>query len=118
MDVSQVGTRFPDFESRSHAGEYGNNGVYFRRRGALDLGRDLHALRLARERPGMFYGSNRSFDYVRASAADGETIRLDQRELQVQTGRTDRADVVSFTFEGSEPIVAGKPGRIFARTPT
>jgi hypothetical protein len=44
------------------------------------------------------------------SAADEGTIRLRQRELQVQTGRTDRADVVRrFAFEGSEPLVSGDP---------
>jgi hypothetical protein len=110
MDVDQASACFPDFHSRSHAGEYVNNGVYFGRRGALDLERYLHALRLARERPGMFYGSQGSFNYMVFSAADEGKIRLQQRELQVQTGRTDRADVVHrFAFDGSEPIVTGDP---------
>jgi hypothetical protein len=110
MDVEQATTWFPDFDSRSHAGEYVNNGVYFGRRGILDLERYLHALRLAHERPGMFYGSQGSFNYMLFSAADEGTIRLRQRELQVQTGRTDHADVVHrFAFDGSEPIVTGEP---------
>jgi hypothetical protein len=110
MDVDQASTCFPNFDSRSHAGDYVNSGVYFGRRGALDLERYLHALRLARDRPGMFYGSQGSFNYMLFSAADEGTIRLHQRELQVQTGRTDRADVVDrFAFEGSEPLVVGDP---------
>ena len=110
MDVDQASACFPDFDSRSHAGEFVNNGVYFGRRGALDLERYLHALRLARERPGMFYGSQGSFNYMLFSAADEGKIRLQQRELQVQTGRADRADVVRrFAFDGSEPLVAGDP---------
>ena len=44
------------------------------------------------------------------SAADEGKIRLHQRELQVQSGRTDRADLVRrFAFDGSEPVVAGDP---------
>jgi hypothetical protein len=110
MDVEQATMCFPDFDSRSHAGEYVNNGVYFGRRGSLDLERYLHALRLARGCPGMFYGSQGSFNYMLFSAADEGTIRLEQRELQVQTGRTDRADVVHrFAFDESEPIIAGDP---------
>ncbi len=65
---------------------------------------------VARERPGMFYGSQGSFNYMLFSAADEGTIRLEQRELQVQTGRTDRADVLQrFAFDGSEPMVVGDP---------
>ena len=110
MDVEQASTCFPDFDSRSHAGEYVNNGVYFGRRGTLDLERYLHALRVADERPGMFYGSQGSFNYMLFSAADEGTIRLEQRELQVQTGRTDRADVLQrFAFDGSEPRKSGIP---------
>jgi len=110
MDVAQASACFPDFDSRSHAGEFVNNGVYFGRKGALDLERYLHALRLARERPGMFYGSQGSFNYMLFSAADEGKIRLHQRELQVQSGRTDRADLVRrFAFDGSEPVVAGDP---------
>ena len=110
MDVEQATMCFPDFDSRSHVGEYVNNGVYFGRRGALDLERYLHALRLARERPGMFYGSQGSFNYMVFSAADEGTICLRQRELQVQTGRTDHADVLRrFAFDASEPIVTGDP---------
>lgn len=110
MDVEQVTRCFPAFDARTHVGEYVNNGVYFGRRGALDLERYLHALRLARERPGMFYGSQGSFNYMLFSAADDGTIRLRQRELQVQTGRTDRADVVArFPFDGSEPLASGDP---------
>jgi hypothetical protein len=110
MDLEQASTCFPDFDSRSHADEYVNNGVYFGRRGTLDLERYLHALRRARDRPGMFYGSQGSFNYMLFSAADEGTIRLQQRELQVQTGRTDRADVVHrFAFDGSVPVVAGDP---------
>jgi hypothetical protein len=110
MDVDQARVCFPDFDARSHVGEFVNNGVYFGRRGALDLDRYLHALQLARERPGMFYGSQGSFNYMLFSAADEGTIRLQQRELQVQTGRTDRADLVDrFAFDGSEPRVVGDP---------
>jgi len=110
MDVERAAACFPGFDARSHAGEYVNNGVYFGRRGILDLERYLHALRLAQERPGMFYGSQGSFNYMLFSAADEGTIRLRQRELQVQTGRTDRADVVRrFAFDGSEPLVSGDP---------
>lgn len=110
MNVEQASRCFPDFDSRRHAGQYVNNGVYFGRRGTLDLERYLHALRLARARPGMFYGSQGSFNYMLFSAADEGTIRLQQRELQVQTGRTDRADVVHrFAFDGSKPRVVGDP---------
>jgi hypothetical protein len=110
MDVELAASCFPDFDARSHVGEYVNNGVYLGRRGTLDLERYLRALRLAHERPGMFYGSQGSFNYMLFSAADEGTIRLRQRELQVQTGRTDRADVVHrFGFDGSEPLVSGDP---------
>ncbi len=110
MDVEQAAACFPDFEARRHIGSYVNNGVYFGRRGALDLERYLHAVRVARERPGMFYGSQGSFNYVLFSSADDGSIRLSQRELQVMTGRTSRADVVRrFAFDDSDPVVTGDP---------
>jgi hypothetical protein len=110
MDVEQVVACFPDFDARRHVGSYVNNGVYFARRGNLDLERYLHAVRVAREHPGMFYGSQGSFNYMLFKAADEGSVRLAQRKLQVQTGRTLRADVVrSFAFSASGPVVTGNP---------
>jgi hypothetical protein len=93
MDVEQVVARFPDFDARRHVGSYVNNGVYFGRRGILDLDRYLHAVRVAHEHPGMFYGSQGSFNYMLFSAADEGSIRLRQRSLQVVTGRSRQIDV-------------------------
>ena len=110
MDAEQVVARFPEFDARRHVGSYVNNGVYFGRRGILDLERYLHALRVAREHPGMFYGSQGSFNYVLFAAVDDGSVRLEQRALQVQTGRTPRTDVLRrFAFRGTEPVVTGEP---------
>jgi hypothetical protein len=110
MDVDQVVSSLPDLAARNHVGDYVNNGVYFGRRGVLDLERYLHALRIARERPGMLYGAQGSFNYMLFSAADEGSIRLGQRRLQVQTGRPDGTDVARhFTFDGSGPVVVGDP---------
>jgi hypothetical protein len=58
----------------------------------------------------MFYGSQGSFNYMVFGAADEGSIRLEQRPLQVQAGRTDPAEVARrFAFDGSRPIVAGDP---------
>jgi hypothetical protein len=110
MDVAQVAACFPEFDARRHVGHYVNNGVYFGRRGLLDLERYLYAVRAARERPGMFYGAQGSFNYLLFSAVDEGSCRLEQRELQVLTGRTERSELVRrFGFEGSEPVVLGDP---------
>jgi hypothetical protein len=110
MDVERVAAAFPGFDAPSHVGSYVNSGVYFGRRGILDLERYLYAVRVAREQPGMFYGSQGSFNYMLFNAADEGSIRLGQRELQVQTGRTARADLLRrFGFDGSEPVVTGDP---------
>jgi hypothetical protein len=110
MDVERVAAAFPGFDAPSHVGSYVNNGVYFGRRGILDLEHYLYAVRVAREQPGMFYGSQGSFNYMLFNAADEGSIRLGQRELQVQTGRTARADLLRrFGFDGSQPVVTGDP---------
>jgi hypothetical protein len=108
MDVERVAAGFPASTPRGTSGSYVNNGVYFGRRGLLDLECYLDAVRAAREQPGMLYGSQGPFNYMLFKAADEGSIRLEQRELQVQTGRTARADLIRrLGFDGSEPIVTG-----------
>jgi hypothetical protein len=110
MDVEQAVRCFPDFDARRHIGRYVNSGVYFGRRGILDLDRYLHALRVARERPRLFFGSQGSFNYLLFGAVDEGVVRLGQRELQVQVGRTERAVIARrFGFEGAAPVVNGDP---------
>ena len=110
MDVDLVETHFPEFDARRNLPDFVNSGVYFGRRGALDLDRYLDLLRLAREVPGLFYGSQGAFNFMLFSAADEGRVRVHQRELQVLTGRTLRADVVGrFGFADSKPLVLGDP---------
>jgi hypothetical protein len=110
MDVELVETHFPEFDARGHAGDYVNSGAFFGRRGMLDLARYLDILRTSRRVPGMFYGSQGPLNLLVFSAVDAGEVRVDQRELQVLTGRTPREDVVRrFAVVDSEPRVVGDP---------
>ncbi len=110
MDVELVETHFPDFDARGHARDYVNSGAFFGRKGALDLERYLEIVRTAQRVPGMFSGSQGALNFLVFSASDAGEIRVDQRELQVMTGRSTREDVVRrFAFVDSEPRVIGDP---------
>jgi hypothetical protein len=64
MDVERVAAGFAASTPRGTSGSYVNNGVYFGRRGLLDLECYLDAVRAAREQPGMLYGSQGPFNYM------------------------------------------------------
>ena len=110
MDVAAVAEHVPGFDAASHAAHFVNSGAYFGRRGVLDLDRYLDLLRLSHEHSGLFYGSQGAFNLMVFAAADEGEIRVQQRELQVMTGRTKREDVVRrFGFSDSKPAVVGDP---------
>lgn len=110
MDTDAVARHFPQFDAHRHASDFASNGAYFARRGMLDLDRYLELLRFSRKHPGMFYGSQGLFNFMVFSALDEGALRLNQRELQVTTGRTPREEVVQrMAFVGSRPRVVGDP---------
>jgi hypothetical protein len=110
MDVDAVDRTFPDFDARGHESDYVNTGAYLGRRGMLELDRYVELLRVSRDHPGMFYGSQGIFNFMVFSAADEGTLRLDQRELQVTTGDTTREEVARrFAFVDSQPSMFGQP---------
>lgn len=110
MDVDAVAAHVPEFDARRHLGSFVNTGAYFGRRGALDLDRYLDLIRLSGANPGMFFGSQGLLNAMIFSAADRGEVRVQQRELQVMTGRTPREDVVRrFPFVDSQPVLTGEP---------
>jgi hypothetical protein len=110
MDVDVVDTLIPPFDARVHVEDFANTGVYFARRGVLDLDRYLDLIRIATESPGTFYGSQGIFNLMVFEAADRGDVRVQHRELQVMTGRTRREDVVRrFELPDSGPAACGDP---------
>jgi hypothetical protein len=110
MDVDVVGQHFPEFDARSHRTEYVNTGAYFGRRGMLDVELYAELLRFSHDHPGALYGDQGSFNFMLFSAADAGLVRLAQRPLQVQTGRSLKEDVIRrFAIVEGCPIVAGEP---------
>jgi len=110
MDVGAVERVVPGFSAGAHRNEYVNAGVYFGRRGLLDLDRYLELVALRRRYPGLLYGEQGFFNLMVFRGADEGTIRLQQQEIQVVVGRTDREELVRrFGFRDSEPEVIGEP---------
>lgn len=110
MDVDRVRRHFGDFDASKYAPRYANNGVYFGRRGILDLDRYLDVLRFQRANPGVFYGSQGLLNFMLFSALEEGSVRIEQRELQVTTGGKTRAELARrFPIVDGVPRVEGDP---------
>jgi hypothetical protein len=114
MDVASMQKLFPDFDAAGHVDDFVNSGVYFARRGALDLDRYLQAVELQERNPGVLkFGDQGLFNLMIFRAADEGAIRLDQRELQLVVKDTSREEIVSrFGFHGRRPAIVGEPAVI------
>jgi hypothetical protein len=110
MDPELVARHIADFDARAHASRFVNTGAYFGRRNVLDLDEYLGLLRLSTANPGMFYGSQGTFNLMIHRAAERGDLRLERRELQLMTGRASREEVVRRCgFADSRPVVSGAP---------
>jgi hypothetical protein len=60
MDIEAVSRHFPEFDARGQAHRFASTGVWFGRRGLLDLDRYLELVRFSLAHPGVFHwrGSN------------------------------------------------------------
>jgi hypothetical protein len=111
MDPEAVSRHFPSFDARRHMSDFVNSGVFFARRGALELDRYLELLRFSRRHPDVFlFGHQGVFNLMIFSEADEGTLRVDQRELQVRVGHTKREELAErFAFVDGKPQVRGAP---------
>jgi hypothetical protein len=110
MDAELVTRHVPDFVAGAHESRFVNTGAYFGRRGVLDLDDYLELLRLSTDHPGMFYGSQGTFNVMVFRAADRGDVRVDRRELQLMTGHTPRAELARrCAFAETGPVVSGDP---------
>jgi hypothetical protein len=111
MDPEAVGRHFPSFDARGHMGDFVNSGVFFARRGALELNRYLELLRFSRRHPDVFlFGHQGLFNLMIFSQADEGTLRVDQQELQVRVGHTRREELAQrFAFADGKPRVRETP---------
>jgi len=110
MDLELVARHVPDFDARSHAAQFANTGAYFGRRNVLDLEHYLELEGLSTAHPGMFYGSQGTFNLmVFRGAARGE-LQVERRALQLMSGRTSRDDLIRrCAVADTQPVVSGEP---------
>jgi len=110
MDADLVARTVPGFDARAYESRFVNTGAYFGRRGILDLEYYLELVRLSTTYPGLFYGSQGTFNLMVLHAAERGGLRLEWRELQLMAGRASREELArrcSFTDGG--PVVTGDP---------
>jgi hypothetical protein len=112
MDAVAATKHFPDFDARAHEVDYVNTGVFFARRGILDLDRYLELVEFTKTHPGVFLSDQGLFNFMLFNGVDDGSIRVDHQELQVKVGEggTTHAELVRrFRFVDDEPAVEGAP---------
>ena len=110
MDADLVARTVPGFDARAYESRFVNTGAYFGRRGILDLEHYLELVRLSSEHPGLFYGSQGTFNLMVLRAAERGELRLEQRELQLMSGRASRDQLAQrCAFSDARPVVTGDP---------
>jgi hypothetical protein len=110
MALDLVARYVPDFDAGSHTRDFTNTGAYFGRRNILDLEYYLELERLSSSYPGMFYGSQGTFNLMVFSGADQGKLRVEQRELQLMTWRVSREELVRrCPMSEAGPLVTGDP---------
>jgi hypothetical protein len=110
MALDLVERHFPQFDARRHASDFTNTGAYFGRRNVLDLEYYLELERRSSAHPGMFYGSQGTFNLMVFSGADEGTLRVERRELQLMTWRVSREELVRrCPMSEAGPLVTGDP---------
>ena len=120
MEIEAVDRFFPDFDATSHVGDFVNSGVFFGRRGVLDLDLYLELVRFSRAHPGVLSaGSQGVLNLLIFRAADEGKLRVAHRDLQVVAGDVERDELVRrFSFANGAPRVVGPPIALhWARTP-
>jgi len=110
MDADLVARTVPGFDARAYESRFVNTGAYFGRRGLLDLEYYLELVRLSIEHPGLFYGSQGTFNLMVLRAAERGELRLERRELQLMSGRASRDELARrCAFSDAGPVVTGDP---------
>lgn len=112
MDADAATRHFPHFDARRHETHYANSGVFFARRGLLELDDYLEVVAFSQRHRGVFSADQGILNFMLFSRADEGTLRLDQQELQVKVGedRITRVDLAQrFRFVEGQPTVVGPP---------
>jgi hypothetical protein len=112
MDAAAASRHFSHFDAQKHEVDYVNTGVFFARRGVLELDRYLELVEFGRANPGIFLSDQGLFNFMLFSAVDEGKLRLDHQELQVKVGEgnTTHGDLVRrFRFANGQPEVDGAP---------
>jgi hypothetical protein len=87
MNADLVARTVPGFDARAYESRFVSTGAYFGRRGILDLEHYLELVRLSTTYPGLFYGSQGTFNLMVLHAVERGDKRLEWRELQLASWR-------------------------------
>jgi hypothetical protein len=110
MDADAARRHFPSFDAHGHEEDYVNTGVFFARRGVLELGHYLDLVRFAQTHPRVFLNDQGLFNFMVFSGADEGALRLDHQELQVKVGETELDQLEQrFRFSEGQPQIVDAP---------
>lgn len=113
MNPDAVSRHFPDFDPHRYLGRCFNSGAFFARRGVLELDRYLELARFSWRHQGVFIADQGLLNFMLFSGLDTETLRIDQREVQVLVADLGPDEFVErFSFADGKPEVSDAPAVI------
>jgi hypothetical protein len=110
LDPDLAARRRPGFDAHAHAADFANMGVFFARRGALDLDEAIAVTRLSIAEPELLFWDQGILNLLLFEGADRGTLRVGQRRLQTLAAlETPERLARDFPLVDGRPVVVGEP---------